>query len=158
MSGKHSGPMVSMIVPAYNEAGNLPILVGEIEAAMSTVARPYEIVIIEDGSTDGTRAVVKRLSSEKPHVRAVYFDGNYGQSAGLDAGIKAAVGEYLVTLDADLQNDPADIPKLLAELEHCDAVFGWRVNRKDTWTKKLTSRFANKVRRWATGDGIRDTG
>jgi len=158
MSGGQSGRMVSMVVPAYNEAGNLAMLVAEIEAAMSGVAHPYEVLIVEDGSTDDTRAVVKRLAAEKPHIKAIYFDGNYGQSAGLDAGIKAAAGEYIVTLDADLQNDPADIPKLLRELERYDAVFGWRMNRKDTWTKKLTSRFANKVRCWATGDGIRDTG
>lgn len=158
MAADKPGKSVSVIIPAYNEAKNLPILVAEIEAALGATGHPYDIIIVEDGSTDGTRDVVKALASEKPHVHPIYFASNCGQSAGLQAGFRAAKGDYLVTLDADLQNDPADIPRLLAELERFDAAFGWRTTRKDTWTKRLTSKFANRVRRWATGDGIKDTG
>jgi glycosyltransferase involved in cell wall biosynthesis len=158
MAARKPGKSVSVIVPAYNEAKNLPILVGEIEKAVSPTALPYEIIIVDDGSTDGTTDVVKALAAANPRVRPIYFVSNCGQSAGLQAGFRAATGDYLVTLDADLQNDPADIPKLLAELERFDASFGWRTTRKDTWTKRLTSKFANRVRRWATGDHIKDTG
>jgi glycosyltransferase involved in cell wall biosynthesis len=158
MAARAPGKSVSVIIPAYNEAKNLPILVGEIETAMASTALPYEIIIVDDGSTDGTRDVVRALAAEKPHVHPIYFVSNCGQSAGLQAGFRAATGDYLVTLDADLQNDPADIPRLLAELERFDAAFGWRTTRKDTWTKRLTSKFANRVRRWATGDNIKDTG
>jgi dolichol-phosphate mannosyltransferase len=158
MAARAPGKTVSVIVPAYNEAKNLPILVGEIEAAMARTGLPYDLIIVDDGSTDGTGELLKTLAAEKPHVHPVCFVSNCGQSAGLQAGFRAAKGDYLVTLDADLQNDPADIPKLLAELERFDAAFGWRTTRKDTFTKRLTSKFANRVRRWATGDGIKDTG
>jgi dolichol-phosphate mannosyltransferase len=158
MAARAPGKTVSVIVPAYNEAKNLPILVGEIEAAMARTGLPYDLIIVDDGSTDGTGDLLKTLAAEKPCVRPIYFVSNCGQSAGLQAGFRAATGDYLVTLDADLQNDPADIPRLLAELERFDAAFGWRTTRKDTFTKRLTSKFANRVRRWATGDGIKDTG
>ncbi len=151
-------PDISIVVPAYNEVENIPILVGEIEKALGPTGKSFEIVIVEDGSTDGTREVVERLAAEKAHISPVYFDGNYGQSSGFDAGFKHARGNVIVTIDADLQNDPADIPTLLSKLDEYDAAVGWRAERKDTWTKKLTSRFANRIRNWATGETIHDTG
>ena len=158
MAGAEPKPQISVVVPAYNEAENLPILVGEIESALNPLGRPYEIDIVDDGSTDGTTETLKEIAASNRHVRPIFFQGNYGQSSGFDAGIKAAAGAIIVTMDADLQNDPADIALLLEKLGEFDAVVGWRADRKDTWTKKLTSRFANRVRNWATDETIHDTG
>ncbi len=149
---------VSVIAPAYNEAENLPVLVSEIEQALSPLAVPFEIIIVDDGSTDGTAEVLDEVAGSKPFVRPFHFERNSGQTAAIDAGIRRAHGAKIVLIDADGQNDPAEIPKLLAELERFDAAAGWRADRKDPWTKKLTSAFANAVRKWATGDRIHDTG
>jgi len=158
MSNAPVAPEISVVVPAYNEAESITILVGEIEAALDPLGRPYEIVIIDDGSTDRTPDVIRGLASRDPCVRPIYFDGNFGQTSGFDAGIRYSRGAVIVTIDADLQNDPADIPRLLEALNNFDAAVGWRADRKDPWTKKLTSRFANAVRNWATGETIHDTG
>ncbi len=149
---------VSIIVPAYNEAENLPILVGEIEQALSAVEDGFEIVIIDDGSTDATAEIIADMQAHRSFVRGVFFDGNYGQSSAFDAGIRRARGRAVVLIDADLQNDPADIPRLVDALGEYDAAVGWRADRRDPWTKRLTSRFANFTRRLATGDRTHDTG
>jgi len=151
-------PDLSVVVPACNEVDNIEILLSEIEAVLGASGKTYEIIIVDDGSTDGTTELISRLASANPHVRPIYFDGNFGQSSGFDAGIRRARGAVIVTIDADLQNDPADIPKLLDALGNHGAVVGWRANRKDPWTKKLTSRFANRIRNCATGETIHDTG
>ena len=156
MTAEQIAPEISVIIPAYNEAENLPVLAAEIEEALEPLGRAWELIIVEDGSTDGTGAIVADLAAVKPFVRPIYFDANYGQTSALDAGIRAARGGAVVLMDADLQNDPADVPRLLAELDNHDAAVGWRAERKDPWTKKLTSRLANAVRRWATGDEIHD--
>jgi len=158
MGQESSAVEISVVIPAYNEEENLPILVGEIEAALGPLGRPYEIIIIDDGSTDKTGEAIADMAKHKAHVRAIYFDGNFGQTSGFDAGFKRARGRFVVTIDADLQNDPADIPKLVEKLAEYDAAVGWRAKRKDPWTKKLTSRFANAVRNWATRETIHDTG
>jgi glycosyltransferase involved in cell wall biosynthesis len=158
MDNRSQSPEISVVVPAYNEAENVPVLVGEIEAALAPLATAFEIVIIDDGSTDGTTRVIRDLAAANPRIRPIYFDGNFGQTSGFDAGIRNARGSVIVTIDADLQNDPADIPRLLDALSGFGAAVGWRADRKDTWTKKLTSRFANRIRNWATGETIHDTG
>ncbi len=158
MSDLSPAPRVSVVVPAYNEAENLPTLIGEIGAALDPAGIDYEILVVDDGSTDDTRRVLEGLRAENPRLRLICFECNCGQSAGLDAGFRAARAGVIVTLDADLQNDPADIPRLLDALGDHGAVVGWRANRKDPWTKKLTSRFANRIRRLATGDDTHDTG
>src|SRR5260370_34081737 len=151
-------PDVSLVVPVYNERENLGALVAEIAAAFA--GRRYEIVAVDDGSTDGSLAELKRLKSAHPELHIVAFEGNTGQSAAFVAGIPAARGRAIVTLDADLQNDPADVPALLVELERSGAacVAGYRANRRDTAWKRLQSRIANGVRNWLTAGTIRDTG
>jgi len=153
MSEEASQPAVSVIVPLYNEEENVPILQAELSAALAGVQ--HEIIFVDDGSTDGTRA---RLM-DGPNVRLLRFEKNAGQSAAMYAGANAARGAIVVLIDGDLQNDPADIPRLLREVERgADLVCGYRARRKDTLVKRLTSWIANFVRSRFTKDGVRDTG
>jgi glycosyltransferase involved in cell wall biosynthesis len=151
-------PEVSLIVPVFNEEENLPVLAGEIRAAMATTPYAYEIVYVDDGSTDSSPAVLRRLADEEPRARILRLRRNSGLSAALDAGFRHARGELLVSLDSDLQNDPADIPHLLAELTGCDVVCGVRARRRDDWLRRVSSRIANAVRNWATAESIADVG
>lgn len=146
-------PDFSVVVPLYNEAENVGTLQGEIEAALA--GRNYELILVDDGSTDGTADQVK----SGPGVRVLRFSKNAGQSAALLAGMRVAQGTVIVLLDGDLQNDPADIPRLLAEIAGgADLVCGWRQKRQDSGRKKLSSFVANFVRSRFVGDGVRDTG
>jgi len=148
-----NSPAVSVIVPLYNEEANLPILQEELRGALSSL--DYEIIFVDDGSVDGT---TERIETA-PNARLIRFERNAGQSAAIYAGLTAARGATLVIIDGDLQNDPTDIPRLLAEIaQGADLVCGYRVNRRDTLTKRLTSRIANAVRSRYTKDGVRDTG
>lgn len=155
-----SSPDLSVVLPVYNEAENLPILLGEIAAALDGGPWSYEIVAVDDGSRDDSLAVLRRLGENHPTLRIVKLDRNHGQTAALDAGWRAARGRFVVSLDADLQNDPADIPAMMRmlEQERVDMVIGVRVNRQDTLSKKLQSKIGNGVRNWITGDRITDTG
>ena len=144
---------VSVVVPLYNEAENVPILQSELTNALGDL--DYEIIFVDDGSTDATVAQI----APSPRIRIVQFAKNAGQSAAMYAGLHAAHGTVAVLIDGDLQNDPADIPKLLAEIERgADLVCGYRAVRKDTTVKRITSRVANAVRSRFTKDGVRDTG
>src|SRR5437868_7750843 len=144
---------VSVVVPVYNEEKNVPILKAELRAALKGVDR--EIIFVDDGSSDHT---VERIEAA-PNVRVIRFEKNAGQSAAIYAGLQAARGAILVLIDGDLQNDPADIPKLIAEIARgADLVCGYRAQRRDTRVKRLTSRIANAVRSRYTKDGVRDTG
>ena len=146
-------PAVSVVVPLFNEEENVPILQAELMAALSGL--DYEIIFVDDGSVDQT---VKRIAFESG-IRLVQFKQNAGQSAAMYAGLQSVRGTTAVLIDGDLQNDPADIPKLLAEIERgADLVCGYRVQRKDTFVKRATSRVANFVRSRFTKDGVRDTG
>lgn len=151
-------PRLSVVVPAYNEAPNLPTLVREIEEAVAPLGEPWELVVVDDGSTDDTPAVLDSLGRSHPSLRVLRFAGNAGQSAAFLAGFAAARGKVVVTLDADLQNNPADIPELLRRLEGKDAVLGVRRRRRDSALRRLSSRTANAVRRGVTGDGLADVG
>jgi glycosyltransferase involved in cell wall biosynthesis len=151
-------PSVSVVVPAYNEAENLPALLAELRPPLESLGWAYEVVVVDDGSTDTTRDVLAGLGGQYPALRVVRFRRNAGQSAAFLAGFAAARGEVVVTLDADLQNNPADIPELVRRLEGCDAVLGVRAKRRDSFTRRLSSRVANAVRRAATGDGLADVG
>lgn len=153
MSESTGSPAVSIVVPLFNEEENVPILQAELTAALAGL--DYEIIFVDDGSTDGT---VARISQE-PRVRLLRFAKNAGQSAAIYAGLDAATGATAVLIDGDLQNDPADIPRLLDEIKRgADLVCGYRAVRKDAAVKRLTSRIANFVRSRFTRDGVRDTG
>lgn len=146
-------PKISVVIPLYNEEENVPILQKELAAALAGLS--YEIVFVDDCSRDATFARIER----RPEIRVLQFEKNSGQSAAMHAGMNAARGEVIVLLDGDLQNDPADIPKLLAQIDNgYDLVCGYRARRKDTIVKRLTSRVANFVRSRFTRDGVRDTG
>ena len=146
-------PAVSVVVPLFNEEDNVPILQSELTSALARL--DYEIIFVDDGSRDATAS---RIATD-PRVRVLQFERNAGQSAAMFAGLHAARGAVAVLIDGDLQNDPADIPKLLAEIERgADLVCGYRAQRKDTLVKRITSRVANFVRSRFTRDGVRDTG
>ncbi len=153
-----SASTLSVVIPAYNEAENVEACYRELIEVVDRLGRPTEVIFIDDGSTDETFAVLADLARGDSRVRVIRFRRNSGQTAALAAGFQAARGDIVVTMDADLQNDPNDIPRLLAALDACDAACGWRMHRRDPWTKKVASRVANAVRRRLTGDGIHDTG
>jgi dolichol-phosphate mannosyltransferase len=153
MSDPGKAPIVSVVVPVFNEEASMATLQAELRSALA--GHSYEIVFVDDGSTDQSAAKIEAA----PHVRVLQFEKNAGQSAALFAGLSAARGAIIVTIDSDLQNDPADIPCLLAEISKgADLVCGYRERRKDTLVKRLTSRVANFVRSRYTRDGVRDTG
>ncbi|MGH9430350.1 MAG: glycosyltransferase family 2 protein [Terriglobia bacterium] len=149
---------LSVVIPVFNEAENIRPLVDELRPVLSEFGERAEILFVDDGSTDSTLAEIKSVQQAEPRVRALHFKRNLGQTAAMAAGFRHAQGRAVVTLDGDLQNDPADIPKLVAGLEDWDAVCGIRTRRQDGWIKKISSRIANGFRNWATGDDIVDTG
>ena len=151
-------PEISLVIPVFNEEDNLPVLAAEIDATMRALGRPYEVLFIDDGSSDGSPAVLSRLAEQDPNVRVIRQQRNAGQSAALDAGFRFARGEAVVTLDADLQNDPADIPKLLEHLDRYDVVAGVRATRRDDWVRRVSSRIANGIRNRVTHESITDVG
>jgi glycosyltransferase involved in cell wall biosynthesis len=153
MNDRADSPAVSVIVPLFNEEENVPILQGELTLALAGL--DYEIIFMDDGSSDHT---VERITLG-PGIRVLRFERNAGQSAALYAGLQNVRGRTAILIDGDLQNDPADIPRLLAEIERgADLVCGYRSQRKDTFVKRVTSRVANFVRSRFTRDGVRDTG
>ena len=147
---------VSFIVPVYNEVDNIEKLHKEILTVARALGVAFEIIMVDDGSTDGTYKLLKSLSP----VTVIRMRTNFGQTSALDAGIKAAQYPYLITMDGDLQNDPADIPAMIRLLEddELDVVSGWRKNRKDSISKKFVSRVANMLRSLLVEDGIHDSG
>lgn len=153
MNAMPDSPQISLVVPLFNEAENVVELQQEIANALRQ--EPHEVIFVDDGSQDGTASKI----APAPEVRVISFRKNAGQSAAMYAGIMAARGEIIVLMDGDLQNDPADIPALVARVrEGCDLACGYRKNRKDTAFKRLQSRIANAVRSRFIGDGVRDTG
>lgn len=154
-------PDLSLVIPVYNEADNLPLLFDAIKQVMKPTKQKWEIVFVDDGSTDKSLDVLKSLVDKDPsRVRVVVLRRNFGQTAALSAGIDHAQGETIVLLDADMQNDPADIPRLLAKLdEGYDLVSGWRKDRKDNQiTRTLPSHLANWLISWVTGVHLHDYG
>jgi glycosyltransferase involved in cell wall biosynthesis len=149
---------LSLVVPAYNERENLAPLLDEITAAL--MGRNYEVIVVDDGSTDGTLEALKALRARHSQLRILAFERNAGQTAAFAAGFRAARAPIVITLDADLQNDPTDIPRLVDALQQtgATAVAGFRAKRHDTPWKRLQSRIANGVRNRLNGEVIRDTG
>jgi glycosyltransferase involved in cell wall biosynthesis len=152
---------LSLVIPVYNEQENIPLLLDAINATMKTVNQSWEVIFVDDGSRDSSLAVLKeQAEKDREHVRVVSFRRNFGQTAAIAAGIDHAIGETIVLLDADMQNDPSDIPMLLAKLdEGYDLVSGWRKDRKDNAiTRTLPSIMANGLISWVTGVHLHDYG
>lgn len=143
----------SVIIPAYNEEENIEALLTEVHEVMSSLGEPWEVLVVDDASTDGTW---KRVCSQK--CLGIRLEKRCGQTTALQVGLREACGDIFIILDGDGQNDPHDIPLLLQELSLCDCVSGYRQDRHDAWHKKLLSKVANSVRRFVLGDDIIDTG
>ncbi len=155
-----SAPYLSVVIPVFNEEDNLEELGRRLLATLSRDGRPFEIILVDDGSTDRSWELISALYGRHPEViRAIQFHRNFGQHAAVFAGLAAARGQVVVTLDADLQNPPEEIPKLVATIEEgYDAVGGWRENRQDSWLRRLPSRLVNFIMSRVTGVPLRDYG
>ena len=152
-----TGIEISVVVPVYNEEGNLPILIPKLVEVLKGLERSYEMIFVDDGSSDESRRILGEMTLQYPSLRILRFRVNRGLSAALLAGMREARGGIIVTLDSDLQNDPADIPKLLEYLDRYDMATGWRQKRRDTWLKKISSKIGNAVRNLLSGENIRDS-
>jgi glycosyltransferase involved in cell wall biosynthesis len=153
-------PAISIVVPLYNEAENLLDLHAQVSAALEKAGRSFELVLVDDGSRDGTPERLLELEARDPRVVAVLLRRNFGQTAAFSAGFDRSRGDVVVTSDGDLQNDPADIPALVEKLERedLDMVCGWRLRRQDPLSKRIPSFFANRLISWATGVRLHDYG
>lgn len=150
---------LSIVIPAYNEASNVTELYGKIKQSMKKYSNSYEIIFIDDGSTDNTLDKLRRIKKKDKKVKIIVFRRNFGQTAAMDAGIKSSRSEIICTLDADLQNDPEDIPKMIKKLESgYDCISGWRIKRQDSFSKRNLSLLARLVRRTLTKDVVHDSG
>jgi dolichol-phosphate mannosyltransferase len=149
---------LSVVIPVYNEAENISPLVEQLHAALAGWAGTVEFLFVDDGSTDGTLDELRRAQAADGRIRIGLFRRNLGKTAAMAAGFSLARGRAVVMLDGDLQNDPADIPRLVALLKDWDVVCGVRVRREDNWWRRISSRLANRFRNWATRDDIIDTG
>lgn len=148
----------SVVIPLKNEEENILDLINELEPVMNSLNEKWELLCIDDGSTDSTKQIFETLLPQKKYLRFIIFTKNFGQSSAFDAGFKLAKGEFVITLDGDRQNDPADIPLLLKETSQYDLICGQRVHRKDPLSKKIWSLIANAARRRICDDGVNDTG
>ncbi|MDQ1707261.1 MAG: hypothetical protein QOJ88_472 [Pyrinomonadaceae bacterium] len=159
-SGRKETPELSIFLPVYNEEPNLPPLHAKLDSALKTLGRTAEIIYVDDGSTDGSLRVLRELARGDERVRVVALRRNYGQTAAMAAGIDAASGDVLIPMDADMQNDPADIARLLDKLdEGYEVVSGWRKNRQDKLvTRKIPSMLANRLISWIGGVPLHDYG
>lgn len=158
MTGTGDELDLSLVIPVYNERDNLAPLVAEITASLRGAGWRYEVLMVDDGSTDGSVDALVALRRDHPELRIVRLARNAGQTAAMDAGFHRARGAVVVTLDADLQNDPADIPLLVREMEGWDAVVGVRRVRRDSLVRRVSSRVANYVRNRLSDETITDTG
>ncbi len=150
---------LTVVAPVFNERQNVEPLVNELRAAFRDSGLTLEILLVDDGSTDGSAEKIAELARAGGGVvRGLHFGRNRGQTAAVDAGFKAARGRWVVTIDADLQNDPRDIPKLLEALDEYDAAVGYRQRREDDWLRRASSKIANSIRNRLSGDDIVDTG
>jgi glycosyltransferase involved in cell wall biosynthesis len=151
---------LSVVIPVFNEEDSLEALWAELRPVLEALGRPFEVIFVDDGSQDRSAEIVRGLHDADRRARLVRLKANAGETAAQVVGFQAARGRWVVTMDADLQNDPADIPRLLAQLDQWDAVTGWRVDRAagDGLVRRLTSRVANGVRNRLSGESIHDSG
>jgi glycosyltransferase involved in cell wall biosynthesis len=151
---------LSIVIPVYNEEESLPLLWPEIREALGPSGLSYEVIFVDDGSTDRSAEIVRAFREGDPRVRLVRLKANAGETAATDAGLRATRGRHVVVMDADLQNDPHDIPGMLAHLDRWDAVTGWRTNRAagDAWVRRVSSRIANGIRNKLSVESIQDSG
>lgn len=151
---------LSVVIPVYNEEESLPPLWAELRVVLDRLGLAFEVVFVDDGSRDRSAEIVRAFREADPRVRLVRLKENGGETAATDAGFKAARGQRIVVMDADLQNDPCDIPTLLSHLDHWDAATGWRVERTrgDNFVRRVSSRIANRVRNWLSDESIQDSG
>jgi len=151
---------LSVVIPVYNEEENLPPLWDELRDVLESLTLSFEVVFVDDGSRDRSAEIIRGFRERDPRVRLVRLKANAGETAATDAGFKAAGGRWVVSMDADLQNDPHDIPAMLAHLEQWDAVTGWRVDRGegDSIVRRASSRIANRVRNALSEETIQDSG
>jgi len=148
---------LSLVVPAYNEQEVIPTLLQRVEAALRGVGKSFEMIVVDDGSTDGTPKLLSEAMTRLPWLRVIRMARNGGQSAAFDAGFKAARGQVIATIDADLQNDPEEIPRLLPMLDGYDMITGWRQKRNDSGFRRFQSRAANRIRNWISQETIQDS-
>jgi len=149
---------LSVVIPVYNEEENLPLLWPELRSVLEPLGLQFEVLFIDDGSRDRSAEIVRGFRDADPRVRLIRLKVNSGETAATDAGFKSARGRWLVTMDADLQNDPHDLPMLLAHLDQWDGVTGWRVKRDDPFLRRASSRVANAIRNWVSDESVRDSG
>ncbi|HYS16506.1 MAG TPA: glycosyltransferase family 2 protein [Candidatus Binatia bacterium] len=151
---------LSVVIPVYNEEESLPPLWAELRGVLERLALAFEVVFVDDGSRDRSAEIVRSFREADQRVRLVRLKTNAGETAATDAGFKAARGRRVVVMDADLQNDPSDIPMLLSHLDHWDAATGWRVKRAagDSLVRRLSSAIANRIRNWVSDEAIQDSG
>jgi glycosyltransferase involved in cell wall biosynthesis len=150
-------PYLSLVIPAYNEQESIPALLPRVAGALAKLGRPFEVIIVDDGSTDNTPALLREGLRSFPFLRVLKLERNSGQTAAFDAGFKAARGEVIATIDADLQNDPEEIPRLLPMLKDYDMVTGWRQKRVDSQFRLIQTRVANWIRNWISDETIQDS-
>lgn len=152
-----NGVYLSLVVPCYNEQDNIPALLEKIESALMPIGKPFEAVLVDDGSKDDSPRMLAEAKKTRPWLRVIRLNPNSGQSAAFEAGFAAARGEVIATIDADLQNDPAEIPRLLPYLEQYDMVTGWRKKRNDHALRLVQTKIANGVRNWISQETINDS-
>lgn len=157
LCGMDQSPYLSLVIPAYNEQEVIPTLLTRVAAALQQVGRPFEVVIVDDGSTDATPRLLAEAMAQHSWLRVLRMAKNSGQSAAFDAGFKAARGEVVATIDADLQNDPEEIPRLLPMLDGYDMITGWRKDRHDSKFRLFQTRIANRIRNWISDETIQDS-
>jgi dolichol-phosphate mannosyltransferase len=150
-------PYLSLVIPAYNEQENIPVLLERVGAALAQIGKSFEVLIVDDGSTDSTPKLLEEGMHKYPWLRVLRMAKNGGQSAAFEAGFKAARGEAIATIDADLQNDPEEIPRLLPMLDGYDMVTGWRKDRHDTGFRRIQTKIANRIRNWLSDETIQDS-
>ncbi len=150
-------PFLSLVIPCYNEQENVPVLLERVERALAQTGKTFEVLIVDDGCTDDTPRLLDEAIEKKPWLRVIRMTCNGGQSAAFEVGFEAARGQVIATIDADLQNDPEEIPRLLPLLEGYDMVTGWRKERQDTPFRRWQSRQANRIRNWITRETVQDS-